>query len=125
MTVASVREQATTDLPQFADIFANRSPGEWSPWFDRDENGVITSAGVDEPTFQQNVAMTSCEDLDVVDSEQFNSCVEADTTLLALATMLPDALDALAEALPKLQDGANDELAARIERILTKARKRI
>ena len=88
---------------------------DWVAWFETDENGIITRAGVDNDNSaeQYNVCVTtSLEDFDspgqiltIDDAEIYNRVVIQDTNLIAAAPKLRQSLKSLLDAVRRTDEG--------------------
>lgn len=67
----------------------------WIDWYDRDETGRITQAGIDTGDRSANVAVTTLENIEEDDIAKFNAVVEADTRLMAAAPLLLEKAEAV------------------------------
>lgn len=67
----------------------------WIDWYDRDETGRITQAGIDTGDHSANVAVTTLENIEEDDIAKFNAVVEADTRLMAAAPLLLEKAEAV------------------------------
>lgn len=63
-------------------------PTQWEDWYDYDEEGFITNAGVDTAGRAANVCVTTCENVTVTGKDEFNAYVKADTRLLACSPQM-------------------------------------
>ena len=74
----------------------------WEPWFDYDDEGFITEAGVDTKDRRANVCVAvTTENVEIDDKELFNAYVIRDTNLLAAAPDLLKACEAMLAAFRK------------------------
>jgi hypothetical protein len=90
---------------------------DWVAWFERDENGLITCAGVDNdnPAEQYNVCVTTSLDcsesplqtLKIEDPEVYNRVVIQETNLIAAASFLRQTLERLLNVVRRT-DGGDD-----------------
>lgn len=116
-------------------IMTERIQTDWVAWFEKDDNGIITSAGVDNDSsaHQYNVCVTtSLDDIDppfqtlkIEDPEVYNRVVIQDTNLIAAAPMLRRSLESLLDAVRRTDDGDDcawperDSAMAEAEELLT------
>jgi hypothetical protein len=114
----------------FGELFSSRTPGEWTPWFERDDLGRITDASVDSMNGYLNLATTTVkysyesndyESLEADNQKVYFKSVETDTKLFALAYLLPETLDILAEISSDLSSVLKD----RVGEILAKVHDRM
>jgi hypothetical protein len=63
-------------------------PTPWEDWYDYDDEGFITNAGVDTAGRAANVCVTTCENVTVTGKDEFNAYVKADTRLLACSPQM-------------------------------------
>ena len=88
-------------------------PTEWVAWFERDQDGLIVSAGVDAANNTYNVCVTTDLDCDehfyepakVIDKELYNRTVMCDTNLIAAAPKLRQSLESLLDAVRRTDAG--------------------
>jgi hypothetical protein len=87
---------------------------DWVAWFEKDENGIITRAGVDNdnPAEQYNVCVTTSLDgtdspiqsLKIEDVDVYNRVVIQDTNLIAAAPKLRQSLKSLLDAIRRTDE---------------------
>lgn len=70
---------------------------KWVAWFDADEEGFIRDAGVDVEDRSSNVCVTTTENVEIEDKDEFNKYVKRDTLLIAAAPELYETLAALTD----------------------------
>ncbi len=90
---------------------------DWVAWFERDENGIITCAGVDNHNSadQYNICVTTSlegiasplQTLKIEDPELYNRIVIQDTNFIAAAPRLRQSLASVLEAVRRT-DGGDD-----------------
>lgn len=76
---------------------SKHTPGDWVTWYELDEDGLITAAGVDTGDRAANICVTT-ENVEAADNDikAANAQIIADTELIAAA---PSLLEACEEAL--------------------------
>ena len=87
---------------------SEHTPKPWIAWFDRDENGCIYQAGVDTADRKANIAVTTCESVEVEDVATANRLIESDTHLVSAS---PDLLEACKTLVDVAEDRTGDYLA--------------
>ena len=88
-------------------------PTEWVAWFERDQDGLIVSAGVDTAKDTYNVCVTTNLDREarfhepakVIDKSLYNRTVMCDTNLIAAAPKLRQSLESLLDAVRRTDAG--------------------
>lgn len=88
---------------------------EWVAWFERDENGIITCAGVDNHNSADpyNICVTTSLDgidsplqtLKIEDPQLYNHVVIQDTNLIAAAPRLRQSLASVLEVVRRTDKG--------------------
>jgi len=90
---------------------------DWVAWFEKDQDGLIVSAGVDTANDTYNICVTTdldCEDhfhepTQVIDKELYNRTVTRDTNLIAAAPKLRFLLESLLAAVHRTDEGDDRE----------------
>lgn len=94
------------------------SPGPFVPWFNLDEEGFITEAGIDTKDRWAGIAefKVLTETVIYYDSnkEKFNALVRADTCLMAASRQMRDALRAVERFLGRISDRVDVEPVYRV-----------
>ena len=95
----------------------NFTPGPWTTWVNRSEEGYITAAGIDTSEREAGIAVIVCENLDAAENTpEYESRIRADLALIAAAPRLYTALKSLLESqFQHLRENAPREVAEAME----------